>query len=129
MPMPMTSNISPHSVKVGTAVANAAASTVSVAVAPAGIPLCEMEDRMLVVPVFTPGVVPVTLKLMAQLVLAPTLPPTKVMLVAPALAVRLPLHVLLDAGGVETTSPAGNASENPRPVRGVPPPGPVFETV
>ena len=109
--------MSPHSVKVGTlAVAKAAASTVIVAVAPAGMPPCELDDRAPVVPVFTPRVVPVTLKVMAQLPPGTTLPLDNAMLASPALAVTTPLQVLVSAGGVDTTSPDGNASEKDKPV-------------
>ena len=91
------------------------ATTVSVAVAAAlGPPSVELTVTLLS---FAPGVVPVTFTETAQEALAATVPPDKLTVPEPAVAVAVPPQVLLRLLGVATTKPAGRLSVNDSPVR------------
>lgn len=68
---------------------------------------------------FTPAVVPVTFTDNVQEVLIARVPPDRLMDPEPATAVAVPPHVLVIAGGVATTSPAGKLSIKARPVNGM----------
>ena len=54
----------------------------------------------------------VTSTLMVQVLSIATVPPEKVTLAAPAVAVNVPLHVLVAFGVAATVIPAGNGSLN-----------------
>ena len=64
---------------------------------------------------FTPEVVPVTFTMNLQMVPAATVPPLRLTLPLPAVAVVVPPHVLLSPFGVATTSPPGNVSVKATP--------------
>lgn len=66
---------------------------------------------------FEPALVAETLTTRVQLPLVASEPPLRLMLPAPCVAVNVPPQpLLLDAGGVATTSPDGNVSVTARPV-------------
>src|SRR5215510_1268988 len=65
---------------------------------------------------FTPAVVPCTLTDTAQLALAASVPPDRLTVPAPPVAVAVPPHVLFRFGVEATTSPAGRLSVNEMPV-------------
>ena len=67
---------------------------------------------------FKPAVEPVTLTEREQELLAARVPEDKLTVDAPAAAVAVPLQVLVTAGVVETTTPAGKVSEKARPESG-----------
>jgi len=58
------------------------------------------------------------LTLMLQEVLAPTVPPLRLILVVPAVAVTMPPQPSTTPGVDETVRPVGNVSVNARPVSG-----------
>jgi len=66
---------------------------------------------------FTPAVVPWTFTETVQLALAANVPPERLMLPDPAVAVAVPPQVLFKALGVATTRPAGRLSVKAIPVR------------
>jgi hypothetical protein len=65
---------------------------------------------------FTPTVVPVTFTEIAHVALAARLPPERLTVEAPAVAVAVPPHVLESEGVLATTRPAGKLSVKARPV-------------
>src|SRR5215813_14811672 len=65
---------------------------------------------------FPPAVVPCTLTDTAQLALAASVPPDRLTVPAPPVAVAVPPHVLFRFGVEATTSPAGRLSVNANPV-------------
>src|SRR5579864_3979677 len=65
--------------------------------------------------VYWPDVVPVTFTTTVQDVFTAMLPPVRLMLVDPAIAVAVPPQVLLNPFGVETTNPVGSVSVNATP--------------
>jgi len=67
-----------------------------------------------------PAVLPVTFTLMVQGLLSTILPPLRLMLLLPAVAVRVPPHVLLAPFGVATISPETRVSEKATPLKAVP---------
>jgi hypothetical protein len=66
---------------------------------------------------FTPAVVPWTLTETVQLALAARVPPDRLMLPDPAVAVAVPPQVLFSALGVATTRPAGRLSVKAIPLK------------
>jgi hypothetical protein len=64
---------------------------------------------------FTPEVVPVTFTMTLQLVLTATVPPLKLTVPLPAVAVGVPPQVLLSAFEFATTRPPGNGSVKAKP--------------
>src|SRR5215467_590325 len=78
-----------------------------------GPPLVEVTFE--VVLVLAPAVVPVTLTEMVQEALAATVPPARLTLFDPAVAVATPPHVLARPFGVDTTRPPGSGSLKPTP--------------
>jgi hypothetical protein len=67
---------------------------------------------------FTPVVVPVTFTVTTQETPLAAVPPARLTLDEPAIAVAVPPQVLLSAGVAATTKPAGRASVKAKPVRG-----------
>jgi len=67
-----------------------------------------------------PAVLPVTFTLMVQGLLSTILPPLRLMLLLPAVAVSVTPHVLLAPFGVATTSPETRVSEKATPLKAVP---------
>jgi hypothetical protein len=65
---------------------------------------------------FAPPVVPVTFTLTTHEAFAATVPPVRLMLPVPAVAVTEPPQLLVTAGVLATTNPAGNASLNASPL-------------
>ena len=65
-----------------------------------------------------PGAMPVTFNENMQDPFAASVPPEKLMVVLPALAVIDPVQVVLNPLGVDTISPAGRVSPNEIPVNG-----------
>jgi hypothetical protein len=93
-----------------------------------GATTVRLSDAVLPVPVsveltapdvlfLTPAVVPVTLTAKVQDALALIVPPDKVTVPLPAVAVADPPHPLLKPFGLETTNPDGRLSVNPTPVK------------
>lgn len=91
------------------------ATTVTVAVAVFPVPP-SLALTWPVVFVSSPTAVPVTLTTTVQLELAAIVAPVNETEAPPAAAPIVPPHEFVRPLGVETTSPAGNASENPTPV-------------
>jgi hypothetical protein len=77
----------------------------------------------------TPAVVPVTFRANVQDAVAGSVPPDRLALDDPAVAVAVPPHVLDNAFGVATTKPAGNVSVNATPDNAVVAFGLVIEKV
>src|SRR5690349_16208281 len=70
---------------------------------------------------FTPALVEKTFTEKVQLALEASVPPVKVILLDPAVAVITPSpHVPVSPFGVATTNPAGRLSVNPTPVSAIP---------
>jgi hypothetical protein len=69
---------------------------------------------------FTPAVVPCTLTTTVQLALAAIVPALRVIEPEPAVAVTVPLQVLLSPFGVATTRPAGRVSVKATPLSATP---------
>src|SRR6185503_11817355 len=69
---------------------------------------------------FTPAVVPCTLTTTVQLPLAAIVPPLRLIEPEPAVAVTVPLQVLLNPFGVATTKPAGRLSVKATPLSATP---------
>jgi len=69
---------------------------------------------------FTPAVVPCTLTTTVQLPLAAIVPPLRLIEPEPAVAVTVPLQVLLNPFGVATTRPAGRLSVKATPLSATP---------
>jgi hypothetical protein len=65
---------------------------------------------------FTPAVVPVTFTEIAHVALAARVPPERLTVDAPAVAVAVPPHVFESEGVLATTRPAGKLSVKARPV-------------
>jgi hypothetical protein len=65
---------------------------------------------------FTPEVAPVTFTPMVHEVFTPTVPPLRLTLPLPPVAVNVPPQVLVTFGEFATTNPAGNVSVNAKPV-------------
>src|ERR1041385_5774541 len=80
-------------------------------------PSVELTDTELF---FTPAVVPCTLTTTVQLPLAAIVPALRVMEPEPAVAVTVPLQVLLSPFGVATTRPAGRLSVKATPLSAIP---------
>jgi len=76
-----------------------------------------------------PEVVVVTFKLTAQEPLAAILPPVRLTLPVPAVAVAVPPKVLVRPDGVATTSPLGKVSVTATPLKAVAPFGSVMVKV
>jgi len=76
-----------------------------------------VEVGALVVLLYVPGVADVTLTLIKQFVFTPTVPPVRVMLPEPAVAVSVPPQAFVAPLGVATTSPEGSESVTASPVR------------
>src|SRR5512140_2930021 len=66
--------------------------------------------------VFVPAITPVTFTRIVQELLAGTVPPDRVIAVAPGAAVAEPPQVLSMPGVLDTTSPAGSGSLKANPV-------------
>ena len=64
----------------------------------------------------SPAVVPFTFREIEQVALGPKLPPVKLAVLEPAVAVNVPPQLVLMLGGVATTSPAGRLSVKATPV-------------
>jgi hypothetical protein len=76
-----------------------------------------VDETAPVVLFFTPTVVPVTFTVIAQVVPGVAmLPPVRLMLPEPAVAVTVPPQLLVSPFGVATTNPAGNVSVKATPV-------------
>ncbi len=112
--------IIPHSVIVGTAaVGTIGAVTLTLAEAVPPVPP-SVEVTFPVVLFFTPVLVPVTLTEKVQLPMAVRLPPLRMIVPDPAVAVIvLPPHVPVRPLGVEITRPGGSVSVKPTPVNAV----------
>ena len=75
-----------------------------------------VEVTELVVFVYWPEAVPVTFTIIVQELFTAMLPPARLMLVLPAIAVDVPLQLLDSPFGVATVKPAGSVSVNATPV-------------
>src|SRR5581483_7104310 len=64
-----------------------------------------------------PAVVPVTLTVIVQEVLVPTVPPERLTVVSPAAGVKVPLQLLTTPGVAATCRPDGNVSLNASPLK------------
>lgn len=96
------------------------ATTVRVAVLlVAPVPL-SVELMVLVVLDFAPEVVPFTSTLMEHEPLDTRVPPNKLIVLVPAVAVSVPLHVLLVLGAEATCTPEGKVSLKATPVSAKP---------
>ena len=85
------------------------ATTVTLAEAVPPVPP-SVEVTFPVVLFFTPAVVPVTLTEIVQELPAESVPPDKLIVLEPAVAVTVPPQVLLTPGGLATSSPEGRLS-------------------
>ncbi len=111
--------IIPHSVIVGTAaVGTIGAVTLTLAEAVPPVPP-SVEVTFPVVLFFTPALVAVTLTEKVQLPMAVRLPPLRMIVPDPAVAVIVPPQLPFSPLGVEITRPGGSVSVKPMPVNAV----------
>ena len=99
-----------------TMVGGVACATVTLALEVFPVPWVEVTVTLLF---FIPRVVPCTFNPMVQDALPARVPPDRLTEPEPAVAVVVPVHVVLNPLGVATTNPAGRVSVNATPVREV----------